>query len=59
METNSAGDIIEDVNSKQLSRVRSFVSGDCVVMGPGIGFAITVVFSDGVKCEMLSSVKEL
>jgi len=33
LETYS-GDIIESVNSKQLSRVRSFVSGDCVVMGP-------------------------
>jgi ubiquitin-conjugating enzyme E2 O len=58
LETNS-GDIIKDVNSKQLSRVRSFVSGDCVVMGPWIGRVIrafdlvTVVFSDGAKCEML------
>ncbi|VAH10768.1 unnamed protein product [Triticum turgidum subsp. durum] len=58
LETYS-GDIIEDVNSKQLSRVRSFVSGDCVVMGPWIGRVIrafdlvTVVFSDGAKCEML------
>ncbi|KAM0865502.1 hypothetical protein ACQ4PT_043210 [Festuca glaucescens] len=58
LETNS-GDIIKDVNSKQLSRVRSFVSGDCVVMGPWIGRVIrafdlvTVAFSDGAKCEML------
>ncbi|TVU00835.1 hypothetical protein EJB05_53722 [Eragrostis curvula] len=55
----SCGDIIKDVNSKKLSRVRSFVSGDCVVMGPWIGRVIrafdlvTVVFSDGAKCEML------
>ncbi|KAL6848962.1 hypothetical protein ACP4OV_021545 [Aristida adscensionis] len=55
----SSGDIIKDVNSKRLARVRSFVSGDCVVMGPWIGRVIsaydlvTVVFSDGAKCEML------
>ncbi|XP_062232111.1 probable ubiquitin-conjugating enzyme E2 24 [Phragmites australis] len=55
----SSGDIIKDVNSKKLSRVRSFVSGDCVVMGPWIGRVIrafdlvSVVFSDGAKCEML------
>jgi len=55
----SSGDIIKDVNSKKLSRVRSFVSGDCVVMGPWIGWVIrafdlvTVLFSDGAKCEML------
>ncbi|KAG8086382.1 hypothetical protein GUJ93_ZPchr0010g8734 [Zizania palustris] len=55
----SSGDIIKCVNSKKLSRVRSFVSGDCVVMGPWIGRVIrafdlvTVVFSDGAKCEML------
>jgi ubiquitin-conjugating enzyme E2 O len=55
----SSGDIIKDVNSKNLSRVRSFVSGDCVVMGPWIGQVIrafdrvTVVFSDGAKCELL------
>ncbi|KAK3134867.1 hypothetical protein QOZ80_5BG0411790 [Eleusine coracana subsp. coracana] len=55
----SSGDIIKDVNSKKLSRVRSFVSGDCVVMGPWIGRVIrafdlvTVMFSDGAKCELL------
>uniref|UniRef100_A0A0E0HI14 E2 ubiquitin-conjugating enzyme n=1 Tax=Oryza nivara TaxID=4536 RepID=A0A0E0HI14_ORYNI len=55
----SSGDIIKHVNSKKLSRVRSFVSGDCVVMGPWIGRVIrafdlvTVVFSDGARCEML------
>ncbi|KAL5232471.1 hypothetical protein ABZP36_031247 [Zizania latifolia] len=55
----SSGDIIKCVNSKKLSRVRSFVSGDCVVMGPWIGRVIrafdlvTIVFSDGAKCEML------
>ncbi|KAG2625842.1 probable ubiquitin-conjugating enzyme E2 24 isoform X3 [Panicum virgatum] len=55
----SSGDIIKDVNSKKLSRVRSFVSGDCVVMGPWIGRVIrafdlvTVLFSGGAKCEML------
>lgn len=58
LETNS-GDIIKDVNTKELSRLRSSVSGDCMVMGPGIGRVIAVVFSDGVKCEMLVSVKEL
>ncbi|CAN6345901.1 unnamed protein product [Urochloa humidicola] len=55
----SSGDIIKDVNSKKLSRVKSFVSGDTVVMGPWIGRVIrafdlvTVSFSDGAKCEML------
>ncbi|CAN6354409.1 unnamed protein product [Urochloa humidicola] len=55
----SSGDIIKDVNSKKLSRVRSFISGDTVVMGPWIGRVIrafdlvTVSFSDGAKCEML------
>jgi len=55
----SSGDIIKDVNSKKLSRVRSFVSGDCVVMGPWIGRVIrafdlvTLLFSDGAKCEIL------
>jgi ubiquitin-conjugating enzyme E2 O len=55
----SSGDIIKDVNSKKLSRVRSFVSGDRVVMGPWIGRVIrafdlvTLLFSDGAKCEIL------
>lgn len=55
----SSGDIIKDVNSKKLSRVRSFVSGDRVVMGSWIGQVIrafdlvTILFSDGAKCEML------
>lgn len=55
----SSGDMIKDVDSKKLSRVRSFVSGDTVVMGPWIGRVIrafdlvTVLFSDGAKCEML------
>ncbi|KAL5203483.1 hypothetical protein ABZP36_014435 [Zizania latifolia] len=55
----SSGDIIKGVDSKKLSRVRSFVSGDCVVMGPWIGRVIrafdlvSIVFSDGAKCEML------
>jgi ubiquitin-conjugating enzyme E2 O len=54
----SSGDIIKDVNSKKLSRVRSFVSGDCVVMGPWIGRVIrafdliTIVFNDRAKCEL-------
>ncbi|XP_020105815.1 probable ubiquitin-conjugating enzyme E2 24 [Ananas comosus] len=55
----TAGDSIKDVNSKKLCRVRSLVPGDSVIMGPWIGKVervfdlVTVVFSDGAKCEIL------
>lgn len=53
------GEPIKGVSSKKLQRVRSFVSGDHVIHGPWLGRverlhdAITVVFPDGAKCEIM------
>ncbi|XP_072994791.1 probable ubiquitin-conjugating enzyme E2 24 [Typha latifolia] len=55
----SSGDLIKDVNSKKLHRVRTFMCGDYVVKGPWVGRVervfdvVTVVFGDGAKCEIL------
>jgi ubiquitin-conjugating enzyme E2 O len=45
----------KDANSKKLSRVRSFVSGDCFVIGRVLRAfdLVTHVFSDGVKCKVM------
>ncbi|KAK1275533.1 putative ubiquitin-conjugating enzyme E2 24 [Acorus gramineus] len=54
------GDIINDVNTKNLLRIRTFVSGDYVVLGQWLGKidkvvdVVTVVFDDGEKCEMMT-----
>ncbi|WOL14577.1 putative ubiquitin-conjugating enzyme E2 24 isoform X2 [Canna indica] len=58
LETNS-GELIKDVNSKNLLRVRSFTSGDFVVHGPWLGQvervfdAVTILFNNGIKHERL------
>uniref|UniRef100_A0A2N9I682 UBC core domain-containing protein n=1 Tax=Fagus sylvatica TaxID=28930 RepID=A0A2N9I682_FAGSY len=51
------GKIMKDVNSKNLSKIRSISVGDYVVCGPWLGRVdkvvdkVTVVFDDGAKCE--------
>ncbi|EXC18111.1 putative ubiquitin-conjugating enzyme E2 24 [Morus notabilis] len=55
---NVHGKIIKDINSKNLSKIRSFSVGDYVVCGPWIGKVekvvdlVTVVFDDGTKYEV-------
>lgn len=58
IETQS-GEIIRDINSKRLVRVRSFMAGDYVIKGSWIGRVnqvidlVKVMFNDGTKCEIL------
>lgn len=55
---NVHGKIVKDVNSKNLSKIRSFSVGDYVVCGPWIGRVervidrVTIVFDDGTKHEV-------
>lgn len=59
------GDLIKDVNSKKLQKVRSLTSGDYVVHGSWFGRvewvhdAVTVVFPDGAKCEIVAGDSEI
>jgi len=59
------GDLIRDVNSKKLQKVRSIASGDYVVRGPWLGRvqrvhdAITIVFNDGARCEIMTGDSEI
>ncbi|CAK9181812.1 unnamed protein product [Ilex paraguariensis] len=54
---NVCGNKIEDVNSKNLRKIRSFSVGDDVVHGPWLGKVdkivdrLTILFDDGTKCE--------
>ncbi|XP_015890104.1 probable ubiquitin-conjugating enzyme E2 24 [Ziziphus jujuba] len=55
---NVQGEVLRDVNSKKLSKIRSISMGDYVVCGPWLGRVdkvvdrLTVVFDDGTKCEV-------
>ncbi|KAH0985681.1 hypothetical protein GBA52_012858 [Prunus armeniaca] len=52
------GNMIKDVNSKNLLKIRSISVGDYVVCGPWLGRVdrvvdrVTVVFDDGTECEV-------
>lgn len=52
------GNVIKDVNSKILSKIRPISVGDYVVCGPWLGRVdrvvdcVTVVFDDGTECEV-------
>ncbi|ONK69125.1 uncharacterized protein A4U43_C05F19610 [Asparagus officinalis] len=58
------GEVIKDVNSKMLQKVRSIASGDYVVHGPWLGRvqrvhdAVTIMFNDGAKCEIMTGDSE-
>lgn len=55
------GELVKDVNSKKLTRLRSFACGDYVVHGPWLGRVdrvldvVTIVFDDGTRSEILTS----
>ncbi|XP_010272451.1 PREDICTED: probable ubiquitin-conjugating enzyme E2 24 isoform X2 [Nelumbo nucifera] len=55
------GEVIKNVNSKNLLRICSFSSGDYVVHGPWLGRVhkvvdrVTIVFDDGAKCELTAA----
>ena len=59
------GDLIKDVNSKKLRKVRAVAFGDYVVRGPWLGRvvrvhdAITIVFNDGARCEIMTGDSEI
>lgn len=56
----STGELIKDINSKNLLRLLSFASGDYVICGPWLGRVrkvfdlVTILFSDGAKCEIMT-----
>uniref|UniRef100_A0A1D1Y099 E2 ubiquitin-conjugating enzyme n=1 Tax=Anthurium amnicola TaxID=1678845 RepID=A0A1D1Y099_9ARAE len=58
------GEIIKDVDSKELLRIRSFSVGDYVVYGPWLGKVdkvydlVTVLFDDGGKCRIYAGDRE-
>lgn len=57
---NISGDVIEDVNSRKLQKIRSMSCGDLVVLGSWIGRVekvvdrVTILYDDGAKCEITS-----
>lgn len=59
LETTS-GELIKDVNSKKLLKLRSFAPGDYVAHGPWLGRVsrvcdvVTVLFNDGTRCEIMT-----
>ncbi|XP_073115206.1 probable ubiquitin-conjugating enzyme E2 24 isoform X1 [Elaeis guineensis] len=60
-----SGELIKDVNSKKLLRVRSFAPGDYVVHGSWLGTVervfdlVTILFDDGAQCEILVKDSEI
>ncbi|KAG1346696.1 putative ubiquitin-conjugating enzyme E2 24 [Cocos nucifera] len=58
-------ELIKDVNSKKLLRIRSFAPGDYVVHGSWLGRVervfdlVTILFNDGAKCEILMRDSEI
>ncbi|XP_042492124.1 probable ubiquitin-conjugating enzyme E2 24 [Macadamia integrifolia] len=58
---NFFGEIIKDVNSKKLLKIRNFTLGDYVVHGPWLGKVgrvvdrVTILFDDGAKCEVTTA----
>ncbi|RYR36018.1 hypothetical protein Ahy_A10g051080 [Arachis hypogaea] len=61
---NVQGNILKNVNSKKLLKIRSISEGDFVVKGPWLGQVqkvvdrVTVLFDDGAKCEIIALEKE-
>lgn len=59
------GEPIKDVNSKKLQKILSIASGDYVVHGPWLGRvervldAVTVMFNDGARCEIMTGDSEI
>ncbi|KAK9681969.1 hypothetical protein RND81_10G040300 [Saponaria officinalis] len=55
------GEIVKNVSSSKLSRMRSMLVGDYVIHGPWVGRVekvvdnVGVVFDDGTKCEILAT----
>ncbi|XP_026661380.2 probable ubiquitin-conjugating enzyme E2 24 isoform X4 [Phoenix dactylifera] len=60
-----SGELIKDMNSKKLLRVRSFAPGDYVVHGSWLGRVervvdlVTILFDDGAQCEILMKDTEI
>ena len=61
---NVQGNILKNVNSKKLLKIRSISDGDYVIKGPWLGQVqrvvdkVTVLFDDGAKCEVIALEKE-
>lgn len=55
---NANGQIVKNINSKNLSKIRSISIGDYVVCGAWLGRVdkvvdcLTIIFDDGTKCEV-------
>lgn len=60
-----SGDIIKNINSKELLKLHSFAAGDYVVHGPWLGRVgrvynlVIVLFDDGAKCEITADLENL
>ncbi|XP_021740597.1 probable ubiquitin-conjugating enzyme E2 24 isoform X1 [Chenopodium quinoa] len=58
---NVFGEVIKDVISEKLSRMRSILVGDYVIHGPWLGRVervvdnVGIVFDDGTKCEIMAT----
>lgn len=61
---NVFGNIIKDVSSSKLRRMRSILIGDYVIHGPWIGRVervvdnVGILFDDGTKCEIMATEQE-
>ncbi|XP_044497166.1 probable ubiquitin-conjugating enzyme E2 24 [Mangifera indica] len=61
---NMHGNIMKEVSSKNILRIRSILAGDYVVQGAWLGRvdkvidSVTVVFDDGTKCEVTATDQE-
>jgi ubiquitin-conjugating enzyme E2 O len=61
---NVKGKILKNVNSKELSKIRSISEGDHVIKGPWLGRVqrvvdkVTVLFDDGSKSDIIASERE-
>ncbi|PKU75555.1 probable ubiquitin-conjugating enzyme E2 23 [Dendrobium catenatum] len=58
---NSNGEIIQNISTKDLKRIREFTIGDYVVLGPWLGRVddvldnVTVLFDDGSVCKVVKA----
>ncbi|GAU47434.1 hypothetical protein TSUD_86380 [Trifolium subterraneum] len=61
---NVKGKILKNINSKELSKIRSISEGDHVIKGPWLGHVqrvvdkVTVLFDDGAKSDIIASERE-
>ncbi|XP_057421797.1 probable ubiquitin-conjugating enzyme E2 24 [Lotus japonicus] len=61
---NVRGEVLKNVNSEKLMKIRSTSEGDYVIKGPWLGQVqrvvdkVTVLFDDGVKCDIVASDRE-